>query len=125
MKTQTCKKCGVTKPQANFRLKTTKYGNLQVRLNAHSKRTNDENISVWVYRKTLKFFEERCCACGCELGSSGVIDHLIPVAEGGKTVATNLIPLCCKCNLQKSAKLDFFSEEEIELLQRALEDLHG
>ncbi len=33
------------------------------------------------------------------------IDHIVPVAKGGKTVPSNLQVLCSKCNGKKSAKL--------------------
>lgn len=33
------------------------------------------------------------------------IDHIIPVAKGGKTVASNLRVLCSKCNSSKSDKM--------------------
>ena len=35
------------------------------------------------------------------------IDHIIPVAKGGKTVPSNLQVLCSKCNGAKKDKLDF------------------
>lgn len=33
------------------------------------------------------------------------IDHIVPVAKGGKTVSSNLQVLCSKCNSSKGAKL--------------------
>lgn len=33
------------------------------------------------------------------------VDHIIPVAKGGKTVESNLRVLCSKCNGRKSDKL--------------------
>lgn len=35
------------------------------------------------------------------------IDHIIPIAKGGKTVASNLRVLCSKCNGSKSDKVTF------------------
>jgi 5-methylcytosine-specific restriction endonuclease McrA len=32
------------------------------------------------------------------------IDHIIPVAKGGKSVSSNLRVLCNKCNASKGAK---------------------
>ena len=32
------------------------------------------------------------------------IDHIIPIAKGGKTIESNLQVLCQRCNLQKGAK---------------------
>ena len=33
------------------------------------------------------------------------IDHIIPIAKGGKTVVSNLRVLCSKCNASKSDKI--------------------
>ncbi|MBQ4167275.1 MAG: HNH endonuclease [Clostridia bacterium] len=32
------------------------------------------------------------------------IDHIVPIAKGGKTVKSNLQGLCSKCNGKKSSK---------------------
>ena len=32
------------------------------------------------------------------------IDHIVPIAKGGKTVKSNLQVLCSKCNGKKSSK---------------------
>lgn len=50
----------------------------------------------------------RCVLCG-RTANDGVVlhvDHIIPVARGGKTEISNLRTLCEFCNLGKSAKYD-------------------
>jgi 5-methylcytosine-specific restriction endonuclease McrA len=42
-----------------------------------------------------------CCACGAPGPST--VDHLIPVARGGRHAIGNLIPLCRRCNPSKGA----------------------
>ena len=62
-------------------------------------------------RKALRMHKERdnytCQICGKympdEVGLH--IDHIVPVAKGGKTVPSNLQVLCSKCNSSKGAKL--------------------
>lgn len=33
------------------------------------------------------------------------MDHLIPLIRGGKSIKTNLVPACKKCNAEKKHKL--------------------
>ena len=50
----------------------------------------------------------RCVLCG-RTANDGVklhVDHILPVAKGGKTEMSNLRTLCEYCNLGKSAKYD-------------------
>ena len=55
----------------------------------------------------LKRDNFRCQICG-SCASDGVklhVDHIIPVAKGGQTVASNLRTLCDRCNMGKSDKM--------------------
>lgn len=47
--------------------------------------------------------EHECWACGApwEHGSSGHLDHVVPVADGGSHAPLNLRPLCQPCSLGK------------------------
>lgn len=50
----------------------------------------------------------RCQICGAEQ-SDGVklhVDHIIPIAKGGKTELSNLRTLCDLCNIGKGAKTE-------------------
>ncbi|MCB1177892.1 MAG: HNH endonuclease [Leptospiraceae bacterium] len=35
------------------------------------------------------------------------MDHLVPLAKGGKSIKANLVPCCKKCNSEKKNKLAF------------------
>ena len=50
----------------------------------------------------------RCVLCGrsAQEGVKLHVDHILPVAKGGKTVPENLRTLCDQCNLGKSDKYD-------------------
>lgn len=60
-------------------------------------------------KKIMKRDKYTCQLCGKympdEVGLQ--IDHIIPIARGGKTVASNLRVLCSKCNGSKSDKISF------------------
>jgi 5-methylcytosine-specific restriction endonuclease McrA len=50
----------------------------------------------------LKRDKERCIKCGRNGKETLLeVDHIIPVAEGGKTIAENLQTLCSQCNIGK------------------------
>ncbi|MBO7310160.1 MAG: HNH endonuclease, partial [Clostridia bacterium] len=55
----------------------------------------------------LKRDNFRCQICGSS-AQDGVklhVDHIIPVAKGGQTIASNLRTLCDRCNMGKSDKM--------------------
>lgn len=64
-------------------------------------------------KKLREFIKKRdnftCCNCGnstyLEPNLLLEIDHVIPVAKGGRTVEENLQTLCWKCNRAKGAKI--------------------
>lgn len=47
----------------------------------------------------------RCCRCGSKYNLE--IDHIIPIAKGGKTTFDNLQTLCHRCNVLKGDSLDY------------------
>ena len=60
----------------------------------------------------------RCVICG-RTANDGVklhVDHIIPIAKGGKTVKENLRTLCEECNWGKRDKYD---EDGVNQLKRA------
>lgn len=48
----------------------------------------------------------RCRKCGRKTNDLE-IDHIIPIAKGGKTVYDNLQTLCHRCNVRKGANIEF------------------
>jgi len=51
----------------------------------------------------------RCFWCGEKVGETYHIDHVIPLAKGGKNLPDNVVIACAACNLSKGAKhpMDF------------------
>ena len=64
-------------------------------------------------KKLREFIKKRdnytCCSCGNSTDNEPnlllEIDHIIPIAKGGKTTEDNLQTLCWKCNRAKSDKI--------------------
>jgi 5-methylcytosine-specific restriction endonuclease McrA len=53
----------------------------------------------------LELYGRKCLACGVGEGEGRLqIDHVIPVAKGGRTTVDNVQPLCGKCNRKKGTK---------------------
>jgi 5-methylcytosine-specific restriction endonuclease McrA len=46
----------------------------------------------------------RCAICRCSIRGGYHLDHIMPIARGGKHVPRNLQLLCPSCNVRKNAK---------------------
>ncbi|WP_061250483.1 HNH endonuclease [Leptospira interrogans] len=54
-----------------------------------------------------------CHYCGKKfLPEELTMDHLIPIAKGGKSIKANLVPACKECNSAKKNKLPFEFDSE-------------
>ncbi|GAB1393246.1 hypothetical protein MASR1M60_14090 [Rhodocyclaceae bacterium] len=47
---------------------------------------------------------DRCAYCDAPLKGSGVVDHIIPIRQGGANTAENITLACWKCNGDKHSK---------------------
>jgi 5-methylcytosine-specific restriction endonuclease McrA len=95
-----------------------------------SKRRGESNVaySHEQWKQTCIFFEGRCAYCGRTMrkGERLTRDHLVPVAEGGLTCQSNIVPACSSCNSSKGArdwhdwymKQPFFSQEAMNHIFR-------
>ena len=66
-----------------------------------------EKVKAGLRFDILKRDGYRCQICG-SCASDGVklhVDHIIPIAKGGKSVESNLRTLCDRCNIGKSDKI--------------------
>lgn len=77
------------------------------RLYSHNRRAIicDGNVSPTLPSELLKLQKNKCACCRGSLKKYGYhIDHIIPLAKGGKHENANIQLLCPSCNVRKSAK---------------------
>ncbi|MGJ4752465.1 HNH endonuclease [Leptospira kmetyi] len=56
-----------------------------------------------------------CHYCGRKFPPEELtMDHLIPLAKGGKSIKANLVPACKECNFAKKNKLPFEFDSDSE-----------
>lgn len=49
-----------------------------------------------------------CHYCGAHVGAHALtMDHIVPLALGGRSVKGNLVPACKECNTKKKSQLAF------------------
>lgn len=75
------------------------------------------------WKETVIFFGGECAYCGRTMkkGERLTRDHLVPVAEGGETTQSNVVPACASCNSSKGKeewrewfmRQSFFSQERM------------
>lgn len=65
---------------------------------------NGGNLSVGIIEKLLNAQKGKCACCGLSLNNGYHLDHIIPLALGGKNTDDNVQLLTPKCNLKKGAK---------------------
>lgn len=51
------------------------------------------------------------------------MDHIVPLVRGGKSVKSNLVPVCKECNNQKKHMLPLEWEDYLKTLAREESDL--
>lgn len=80
---------------------------LKSRLKEQKRRTRKENNGIYkVTEKEMKhLLTKPCYNCGAKAEH---IDHVIPIAKGGRHSIGNLAPMCSPCNTSKGSK--FYSE---------------
>ena len=86
----------------------------KTRINKHNRRARERSLggklSVGLSDKLFKLQRGKC-ACGCKqsLGTEYHMDHIMPLALGGRNEDSNIQLLHKSCNLKKNAKhpIDF------------------
>lgn len=70
----------------------------------------------WWQQKTAS---GTCYYCGQKVGYANLtMDHIIPLARGGRSTKDNLVPCCKECNNKKKGSLPVEWEEYLEALDK-------
>lgn len=67
-------------------------------------RSAGEKLSVGIVDRLLILQKGKCACCRAPLGKDFHIDHIVPVALGGRNIDSNIQLLRKSCNLQKHAR---------------------
>lgn len=68
--------------------------------------------SRWWQQKTASGL---CHYCGCKVTYQDLtMDHLVPLARGGRSTKENLVPSCKNCNNLKKSMLPIEWQEHLE-----------
>ena len=83
---------------------------LESKLTASAFAKEQRNLMTKKLRESIKERDHfTCCLCGNSIKKEPnlllEIDHIIPVAKGGRTTTENLQTLCWRCNRSKGAKI--------------------
>ena len=71
----------------------------------------------WWQQKTAS---GTCYYCGRKVGYANLtMDHVIPLARGGRSTKDNLVPCCKECNTKKKGSLPVEWDEYLQSLDRA------
>lgn len=78
-------------------------------IRAERNRARDLRKSRWWQQKTASGI---CHYCGRQVAHSELtMDHLVPLARGGRSTRQNLVPCCKSCNTLKKSMLPLEWEE--------------
>ena len=85
-------------------------------------KARDLRKTRWWQQKTA---DGRCYYCQKKVAHTQLtMDHLVPLARGGRSTKNNLVPCCKECNNQKKGMLPLEWQEYIERQQKD-NDLSG
>jgi 5-methylcytosine-specific restriction endonuclease McrA len=80
-----------------------------MKIHNHNRRARIKNnggkLSPNIESKLLAFQKNRCAVCRTSLKKTGHhLDHIVPLAGGGKNIDGNMQITCPKCNLEKHSE---------------------
>lgn len=85
-------------------------------IRAERNKARDLRKTRWWQQKTAPGL---CHYCGNQVAFKDLtMDHLVPLARGGRSTKDNLVPCCKNCNNRKKSMLPLEWEEYVEGLAR-------
>ncbi len=85
-------------------------------IRAERNKARELRRSRWWQQKTST---GTCWYCGQKVGFKNLtMDHVIPLARGGRSTKDNLVPSCKECNIKKKSSLPVEWEEYMDALQQ-------
>lgn len=84
------------------------------------RRSNGGHISTAEWQSVLDRFNGKCAKCGS--ADNIHMDHVVPLAKGGKHSPDNIQPLCQTCNLRKGVKVEDYRGKFYQPIALPLED---
>ena len=83
-------------------------------IRAEKSRARELRKTRWWQQKTAS---GTCWYCGQKVGYANLtMDHVIPLARGGRSTKDNLVPCCKECNTKKKSLLPVEWTEYMEAL---------
>ncbi len=80
------------------------------------KKARELRRTRWWQQKTAS---GTCWYCGQKVGFQNLtMDHVIPLARGGRSTKDNLVPSCKECNIKKKSSLPVEWDEYMDELHR-------
>jgi len=85
-------------------------------IRAERSKARELRRSRWWQQKTST---GTCWYCGQKVGFKNLtMDHVIPLARGGRSTKDNLVPCCKECNIKKKSSLPVEWDEYMDDLRR-------
>ena len=88
-------------------------------IRAEKNKARELRKTRWWQQKTAS---GACWYCGEKVGYANLtMDHVIPLARGGRSTRDNLVPSCKECNTRKKSSLPIEWEDYMNDLARRTE----
>jgi 5-methylcytosine-specific restriction endonuclease McrA len=88
----------------------------EVEIRTERAKARELRKSRWWQQKTASGL---CHYCGRKFTYKQLtMDHLVPLARGGRSTRDNLVPSCKKCNVKKKVMLPLEWEEYVEKIKK-------